>query len=263
MSEELVRAKGGGRVNATMINGDCLEQMKRIGDETIDLILTDPPYNLGLFMKGRDAGLQRMRDNFFAAKGWDDLSADEWAKMMDAFFAESARVLKRGGSMIVFMAVIKVETVIDIAQLHGLYYKTTGTWHKTNPMPRNMNLHYVNSCESWVYFVNGTKTGTFNNGGKPMHDFMECGVAPKSERAYGKHPTQKPEALMMGFVETLTNQGDVVLDPFMGSGTSGVVSVRAGRQFIGIELSENYFAMANERVLAAESKQPTLWEVDA
>ena len=241
-----------------MINGDCLEQMKGIGDGTIDLILTDPPYNLGLFMKGRDAGIQRMRDNFFAVKGWDDLNADDWAKQMDAFFAESARVLKKCGSMIVFMAVIKVGTVIDIAQRHGLYYKTTGTWHKTNPMPRNMNLHYINSCESWVYFVNGAKTGTFNNYGKPMHDFVECGVAPKSERAYGNHPTQKPEGLMMGFVETLTNRGDVVLDPFMGSGTSGVVSVRAGRQFIGIELSEDYFAIANKRVLAAKSKQSTL-----
>lgn len=245
-------------MSATMINGDCLEQMKGIGDGTIDLILTDPPYNLGLFMKWRGTGLQRMRDNFFAVKGWDDLRADEWAKMMDAFFADSARVLKRGGSMIVFMAVIKVETIVRLAQKHGFYYKTTGTWHKLNPMPRNMNLHYINSCESWVYFVNGAKTGTFNNDGKPMHDFMEYGVAPKSERAYGKHPTQKPEGLMMGFVETLTNRGDVVLDPFMGSGTSGVVSVRAGRQFIGIELSEDYFAMANERVLAEESKQPTL-----
>lgn len=246
-------------MSATMINGDCLEQMKGIGDGTIDLILTDPPYNLGLFMKGRGAGLQSMRDNFFAAKGWDDLRADEWAKMMDAFFAESARVLKRGGSMIVFMAVIKVETIVRLAQKHGFYYKTTGTWHKLNPMPRNMNLHYINSCESWVYFVNGAKTGTFNNDGKAMHDFVETSVTPKSERAYGKHPTQKPEGLMMGFVETLTNRGDVVLDPFMGSGTSGVVSVRAGRQFIGIELSEDYFAMANERVLEEESKQPTLW----
>lgn len=259
----MVYSDGGGRVNATMINGDCLEQMKGISDGTIDLILTDPPYNLGLFMKKRDAGLQRMRDNFFAVKGWDDLSADEWAKMMDAFFAESARVLKKGGSMILFMAVIKVETVIGIAQRHGFYYKTTGIWHKTNPMPRNMNLHYINSCEPWVYFINGSKTGTFNNDGRAMHDFIECSVAPKSERRFGKHPTQKPEGLMMEFIKTLTNRGDVVLDPFMGSGTTGVVSVKAGRQFIGCELSNEYFAIASERVTSAESRQQALWEVDA
>ena len=235
-------------MNATMINGDCLEQMKGIGDGTVDLILTDPPYNLGLFMKGRDAGLQRMRDNFFAVKGWDDLNADEWAKMMDAFFAESARVLKKGGSMIVFMAVIKVETVIDIAQRHGLYYKTTGTWHKTNPMPRNMNLHFINSTEAWLYFTYKKRTGTFNNDGRAVHDFFETSVTPSSEKRYGKHPTQKPVTLLENFVTLLSNEGDVVLDPFMGSGSSGVAAVALGRRFIGCDLEEEYCEISEKRI---------------
>lgn len=72
---------------------------------------------------------------------------------MDDFFKESVRVLKRGGAMVVFMSVIKVETIIRLAEKHGLYYKTTGIWHKLNPMPRNMNLHFVNSTCALIYFT--------------------------------------------------------------------------------------------------------------
>ena len=154
---------------------------------------------------------------------------------MDDFFKVAARVMKKGGTMIVFMAIIKVETIIRLAEKHGFYYKTTGIWHKTNPMPRNMNLHFVNSTEAWIYFTYKARTGTFNNGGALFHDFVETSVTPNSERKYGKHPTQKPESLIQHFIEILSNQGDWVLDPFMGSGTTGVVAKRTGRNFIGVE----------------------------
>lgn len=111
-----------------------------------------------------------------------------------------------------------------------------------------MNLHFVNSTETWIYFTYKTRTGTFNNNGAVLHDFIETAVTPASERKYGKHPTQKPEVLMSHFVEVLSNIDDWVLDPFMGSGTSGVVAKRASRNFIGIELDENYFDMAKKRI---------------
>lgn len=222
--------------------------MDNLRAKSIDLIVTDPPYNLGSFMKTRDTNLKKMRDNFFGAAGWDDMGFEEWEKSMESFFELSSRVMKRGGSMIVFMAIIKVETIIKLAEKYGFYYKTTGIWHKTNPMPRNMNLHFVNSTEAWVYFTYKTKTGTFNNGGAMFHDFIETSVTPNSERKYGKHPTQKPESLMQHFVEILSNPGDNILDPFMGSGTTGVVSKRAGRNFIGIELNSEYYNIAKSRI---------------
>ena len=231
-----------------LINGDCLVSMESIAYGSVDLLLTDPPYNLGLFMQERATNLKRMRENYFGAAGWDNLSADDWAESMDDFFGEAARVVRKGGALIVFMAVIKLETLIGLAQKHGFYYKTTGALHKLNPMPRNMNLHFINSTESWVYFVNGAKTGTFNNDGKALHDFFESSVTPKSEKEFGKHPTQKPVELMDYFVKTLTDPGDVVLDPFMGSGSSGVSAKGLGRQFIGIELDENYFDIARQRM---------------
>ena len=172
---------------------------------------------------------------------------------MDDFFKASARVMRKGGAMIMFMAIIKVETIIQLAEKHGFYYKTTGIWHKTNPMPRNMNLHFVNSTEAWVYFTYKARTGTFNNDGKVLHDFVETSVTPNSERKYGKHPTQKPEQLMEHFVSILSDENDVVLDPFMGSGSVGVAAVRLNRRFIGIELEEKYYSIANSRIAEVDT----------
>lgn len=231
-----------------LYNQNCILAMKKIEEESVDLIVTDPPYNLGNFMINRDTNLSKMRDNFFATAGWDNMNFDDWVQSMDDFFESSARVMKKGGSMIVFMSIIKVETIIRLAEHHGFYYKTTGIWHKTNPMPRNMNLHFVNSTEAWIYFTFKTRTGTFNNHGTMLHDFLETSVTSNGERKFGKHPTQKPESLMKHFIEVLSNEDDWVLDPFMGSGTTGVAAKRSGRNFIGIELDVGYFNIANQRI---------------
>lgn len=238
----------GSNEHIILINEDCLEAMKNINDNSVDLILTDPPYNLGNFMRDRQTNLKKMRDNFFGAAGWDDLEYIDWVAGMEVFFEQANRILKKKGSMIIFMSLMKVETLVKLATKYNFYYKTTGVWHKTNPMPRNMNLHFINSVEGWIYFINESKTGTFNNNGRAVHDFIETSVVSKNEKAFGKHPTQKPESLFEHFIEKLTNPGDTVLDPFMGSGTAGVVSKRSNRKFIGIELSEKYFDIAKKRI---------------
>lgn len=235
-------------IETMLMNADCLEALLKIPDNKIDLILTDPPYNLGNFMKNRDTNLHKMRDNFFGAAGWDNLEFDEWVDSMDVFFKETSRIIKTGGSMVVFMSIIKVETIIKLAEKYEFYYKTTGIWHKKNPMPRNMNLHFVNSTEAWIYFTYKKRTGTFNNEGKVIHDFLESSVTSTSEKKYGKHPTQKPESIMEHFITLLSNENDWVLDPFMGSGTTGVVSMRNNRNFIGIELDKEYFNIAEKRI---------------
>ncbi|WP_373197345.1 DNA-methyltransferase [Streptococcus sanguinis] len=231
-----------------LINADCSKALKEIQTDSVDLILTDPPYNLGLFMKNRDTNLHKMRDNFFGAAGWDDMNYADWLESMDNFFEESARISKSGASMIMFMSLIKVETIMKLATKHGFYYKTTGIWHKTNPMPRNMNLHFVNSTEAWLYFTYKSRTGTFNNDSRLYHDFIETSLVTKNEKRFGKHPTQKPIQLISHFVELLTNKGDLIVDPFMGSGTTGVVAKSMARDFIGIELDKNYFEISKKRI---------------
>ena len=231
-----------------LINSDCLTALKDIASQSIDLILTDPPYNLGLFMQKRDTNLKKMRDNFFGAADWDNLDYESWKQSLDNFFEQAARVIKIGGSMIVFMAIIKVESIIAIAEKHGFYYKTTGIWHKLNPMPRNMNLHFVNSTECWLYFIYKKRTGTFNNDGGVIHDFVETSLTTGNEKKHGKHPTQKPVQLMKHFINLLSNKGDLVLDPFMGSGSTGVAAKLLERKFIGIEINKEYFEIAKNRI---------------
>jgi len=233
-----------------LLNGDCVECMKTIPDSTISLLLTDPPYNLGLFMKGRGTNMGKLRENHFAISGWDQLETNEWTAKMDEFFSAASRVMKKRGSMIVFMSLIKVQSVIELAVKHGFYYKTTGVWHKTNPIPRNMNLQFVNSTEAWLYFTYGAATGTFNNDGRVEHDFVQTSVVPLSEKKLGKHPTQKPVGLMEHFIKLLTNEDEIVFDPFMGSGSSGVAAAQLKRKFVGIELSQDYFAVAKRRIKA-------------
>lgn len=230
-----------------IINANCLDAFHKIDDNSINLILTDPPYNLGLFMKKRATNLKAMRPNFFGAAGWDNLDFDTWKDSMDKMFEECARVSCTGASMIMFMSIIKVETIIKIAEKHGFYYKTTGIWHKQNPMPRNMNLHFINSTEAWLYFTYKKKTGTFNNNGKVVHDFFESSTTPSNEKKFGKHPTQKPVALLETFINLLTNEGDVVLDPFMGSGSTGVAALKHKRKFIGVELHQEYCKISEKR----------------
>jgi len=234
--------------NCTLALGDCVKKMHEINDDVIDLVLTDPPYNLGLFMKKRETNLGALRSNHFAASSWDHIEQKDWEKKMNLFFKESSRILKKDGAMLIFVSLIKVETIIKLAQKNNFYYKTTGIWHKKNPMPRNMNLHFVNSTEAWIYFINNGKTGKFNNKGKVVHDFYESSVINGKEKKYGKHPTQKPIALMEHFVELLSNKEDLVIDPFMGSGSTGVAALNKDRRFYGIELDNSYYKIASKRI---------------
>ena len=115
-------------------------------------------------------------------------------------------------------------------------------------MPRNMNLHFINSTEVWIYFTYKKHTGTFNNGGKAIHDFFETSVTPANEKKCGKHPTQKPVQLLENFVRLLTNENDIVFDPFCGSGSSGVATLLNRRRFIGSEINEEYCRITTKRV---------------
>ncbi len=232
-----------------IINDDAISALELIEDKSVDLILTDPPYNLGKFMDDRDTNLGKLRSNHFSATDWDHLEYNDWMLKMDEFLKNSSRIIKDGGGMIIFMSLIKIESIIQLAQKYKFYYKTTGIWHKKNPMPRNMNLHFINSTEGWIYFTYKKKTGTFNNQGKVVHDFFETGLTPGSEKRFGGHPTQKPEAIINHFVTLLTNKGDTILDPFMGSGTTGKVALDLGRKFIGIELSDKYYKVVKNRIL--------------
>lgn len=229
-------------------NGDCEKLMPYIESNSVDLILTDPPFNIGNFMHKRGTNLIKMRENQFAYAGWDNLENEIWLLKMNAFFKESNRILKKKGSLLLFMSLIRIESIIKLAEENNFYYKTVGIWHKTNPMPRNMNLQFVNSTEAWIYFINEGNTGTFNNNSQVLHDFVESSLTAKNEKKFGKHPTQKPLTILNHFTRVLSNEGDIVCDPFMGSGSTGVSCEINNRCFIGIELNETYYNISKNRI---------------
>ena len=167
---------------------------------------------------------------------------------MKTLFSLLIQKVKVGGNIIIFCSAFKVGELYALANNFGLYYKTTGVWHKTNPMPRNMNLHFVCSNEFWIHFVNQKRTGTFNNNGKLLLDFLQCSLPSKKEREGIKHPTQKPLSIITTLIRILSNVGDTVLDCFIGSGTTAVAAIQTGRNFVGFEIDKNYFDVAQNRI---------------
>lgn len=234
--------------NYKICNGDFAEILPTIKDKSIDLILTDPPYNLGNFARTRNRHIHSMNRSNFVLDGWDNENEEKFFEMMDTFFALASQKLKIKGALLMFCSFFNIGTLVKLAEKYKFYYKTAGIWHKTNPMPRNMNLHFVNSNEVWLYFINNAKTGIFNNEGKLITDFIETSTISPTEKKTGNHPTQKPMEVMEFFIKLLSNKGDIVCDPFMGSGTTGVVAKALSRQFIGIELDVNYFETAQRRI---------------
>lgn len=228
---------------------DCLKIIHTLEDNSIDLLLTDPPYNLGEFIQKRNYNIKNMRENSLEKMlDWDSLSKEEYLINMDKFFQEVSSKLKIGANVIIFLSSLRIESIVEMAGRYGFYYKTTGVWHKTNPMPRNMNLHFINSNEFWIYFVYKKRTGTFNNENKMIMDYIESSTPKNSEKQFGKHPTQKPIQIIDYLIKILSNEGDLVLDPFMGSGTTGESAIKLNRNFIGIELDKNYFEIAENRI---------------
>ncbi len=232
----------------SLVQIDCLKGLQLIEDDSVNLMLTDPPYNIGGHMKSRGSGIHRLRENHFSICDWDNIEDELWKEQMGLLANSLFSKVKKGGAVIVFMAVIKVESIKRIFEDAGFYYKTTGTWHKKNPMPRNMNLSFINSTESWLYFTKGKPSGTYNNEGKAIHDFIETGLTPLSEKKFGKHPTQKPIKLMIHFVELLSNKGDLILDPFCGSGTSLLAAKMSGRKYIGFDMNPDYIEISSNRL---------------
>lgn len=235
-----------------LFNADCFDIFPTIESNSIDLILTDPPYSFHAFT-GREItpyGNNEILKADIRKSEWDYMTLEQYIDFLDKFFEEASRVLKPNGTALIFGVDLSLKTIKDVAIKHGFIYKITGTWHKTNPFPMNMQYQFVSACENWIYFIKeGTKkTGTFNNNKKCIHNFVETGITPNSERKFGKHPSQKPEKLISHFVEILSNEGDIVLDPFMGSGTTGVCCKDLNRDFIGIEKEEEYFNIANQRM---------------
>jgi len=212
--------------------GDCLEVMKQIPDKSVDLVLTDPPYNIA-------------RKNNFSTMGRAGIDFGEWDKGFDLFsyIDQVNRVLKKDGSFVVFNAWRNLGAIADYAEKQGFETKDMIRLEKSNPMPRNRDRRYITDYECAIWFVKEKSKWTFN---RQDEKYQRPKFVASIET--GLHPTQKNLSLMESLVKIHSNLTDIVLDPFMGSGTTGVACKNLNRKFIGIEQDPTYFQIAKERI---------------
>lgn len=231
-----------------VLRADSREIIKRIPDNSIDFILTDPPYNIGKHSTGNIPLPGRTAMNNDVAE-WDleDFNPEEWA-------GEFIRILKPTGNIFIFTS------YNQIGRWHSCLdhrFDTTNfmIWHKTNPAPKIYKAGFLNSCE--MIFTCWNKGHTWNFISQTeMHNFIESPICMRPERLSNpKHPTQKPISILKKMISIASNEDDIIFDPFMGVGSTGVAALKLNRRFIGIELNQTYFTAAKQRIELMIDKQ--------
>ena len=227
----------------TLLQGDCLELIKQVPSNSVDLILIDPPYEISRptnFQSGEETG--RDTDRFRIS-----MDFGEWDKNLtglEVVIKEGQRILRQGGTMICFYDLWKIETLKNLYDSNKFKQVRFIEWMKTNPVPINSKINYLtNAREVAVSAIKGSKptfNSSYDNG---LYSYPICAG---KERTI--HPTQKPLSLITDLVLKHSNEGDMVLDCFMGSGTTGVACKNTNREFIGMEFDEKYFEIACNRI---------------
>jgi DNA modification methylase len=209
-----------------LYNGDCLEVMKELQDDSVDLVLTDIPYGE---VNRKSSGLRNLD------KGLADVVDFNIGGMVD----ELVRICK--GTIYIFCGIDQISDITKRMKGHKLSTRL-GQWEKTNPSPMNGTRVWLSGSEFCVV------------GRKPKATFNEHCKKPIWKYPVGRnklHPTQKPQALNERLILASSNESDVVFDPFMGSGTAGAACANLGRKFIGIEKDPEYFKVAQQRIAEA------------
>lgn len=220
---------------------DSREVIKNIPDNFVDLILTDPPYNLAKHSTGNIPLLGRSAINNDLAE-WDkiDFNPEDWAD-------EFIRVLKPNGNLFIFTSYNQIGKWYDALD-HRFDSTNFMVWHKTNPAPKIFKAGFLNSCEMIFTCWNKKHTWNFISQAE-MHNFLESPICMRPERLSNpKHPAQKPVSILKKIITIASNTDDIVFDPFMGVGSTGVAALELNRKFIGIEIDPEYFNAAKTRV---------------
>ncbi len=241
-----------------IIQGDCVEVLAGLPEKSVDLIFADPPYNLQL---QQELWRPNMTKVDAVDDDWDQFgSFAEYDRFTRSWLTACRRVLKDTGALWVIGSYHNIYRVGAILMDLGYWILNDIVWCKTNPMPNFRGVRFTNAHETllWVQKKRGTRY-TFNyqtmktfNGGLQMRSDWELPICSGKERIKvdGKkaHTTQKPEALLERVILASSNPGDIVLDPFFGSGTTGAVAKRLGRRWIGIERESSYINVAQARI---------------
>ncbi len=251
-------------------NADCVEILeKKINDKSINLIYADPPYNLSgkkLNLKGNKTGGDFKKMN----EDWDIFTHDEYLRFSENWIKLAKLKLVNGGSLYISCTYHNIGEIIGVAKKNKLELKNIITWYKTNSMPSITKRTFTHSSEYVCWFTKGknwkfnydsikninprkTKSGESKQM-RDFFDFIELPIVQGKERLKNTesnsalHPTQKPEKLMEIILTASSDIGDIVLDPFFGTGTFGLVAKKLGRNYIGIEINKKYYKSSIERI---------------
>ncbi len=241
-----------------IINGDSLKELKKIPSETFDLIFADPPYNLQLKNELSRPDRSKVKavddkwDKFESFKSYDEFTID--------WLTECRRILKKNGAIWIIGSYHNIFRVGYIVQDLGFWILNDVIWNKNNPMPNFRGTRFTNAHETLIWASKNEKSKyTFNyqslkclNDDLQMRSTWNLPICSGKERLKSNgvkiHSTQKPESLLHRIVLASSNKDDFILDPFLGSGTTSVVSKKLGRNYFGIEKEKNYFDAANKRL---------------
>ena len=251
--------KGLSKRKNVILNGDSIKIMKNISEDSIDLIFADPPYNLQL---GGD--LHRPNNSKVDAvdNSWDKFNNfAHYDSFTKKWLTEAHRILKPDGAIWVIGSYHNIFRVGAILQDIGFWILNDVVWQKSNPMPNFRGKRFTNAHETLIWAAKSDASKyTFNydamkelNEGIQMRSdwiFPICNGKERVKNIDGSkaHPTQKPEALLHRLILASSKPDDTVLDPFFGTGTTGVVAKRLGRKYVGIEKEERYFKVAQKRL---------------
>lgn len=218
-----------------VIHGDCLEVMRGMADGSVDAVVTDPPYGLGKSTLG------------WAEKGYRRIS-EEWdSELPTAWLAEAYRLLRDGGTLLAFGVWKTFEQLLIAEREAGFTRRDIIVWDKVNTMPNITARGYQYSHE---FILWSTKGGGYDwNAPTQTRDILRFTWSQGSRQ----HPSQKTFPLMADLIGRHTSPGALVVDPFMGSGSTGIACVKAGRRFIGIERDPRYFRIAQRKLREVET----------
>ena len=236
--------------NFKLILGDSLKELKKIEPKSIDMIFADPPY----FLSG---------DGISCSGGkMVSVNKGEWDKTTDKhkfnrrWLRACKRVLKPNGTIWISGTLHNIYSIGMALEQEGYKIINNITWQKLNPPPNISCRYFVHSTETILWAKKDIKKAKhkFNyslmrelNGGKQAKDVWESSLTKPSEKKCGKHPTQKPMAILEKLILASTDEGDLILDPFNGSGTTGIVANKLGRKYIGIDLEKDYLDITIRR----------------
>ena len=264
------RARAGSAINRVIV-GDCLEELAKLPAASVDLVFADPPYNLQLerdLLRPNNTKVDGVDDD------WDKFSSfADYDRFSRAWLAECRRVLKPDGAIWVIGSYHNVFRLGVALQDLGFWLQNDVIWRKVNPMPNFRGKRFTNAHETLIWAGRDQKARvTFNyEAMKALNDdvqmrsdwlFPICSGPERLKDDEGRkaHPTQKPEALLHRLMLATTNPGDLVLDPFFGTGTTGAVAKRLGRRWLGIERDPTYAAAAEKRISRVQPHSPSALE---